>query len=255
MTTKDKMVDRVRKLLALANSSNEHEAAAAAAQAAALMVQFEIEAAMLDTDCEPVTELPENEILDKSARNRVPWKVTIAGGIANSVGGRVYTSGGTVHVVAQPGKLATISYLYAYLVSEVNRLADLAYGREVSECDASLVSRPSARSWKNAFRLGAAGVIRSRLATQRAFTKQEAKNKALAEGGGNRGCTALATTTRALEIMAKAEKDVDAFIRKNVGPLGRAAAASHSSNSGYGAGRQAGGSMGLGGSARGMLGK
>ena len=48
MTTKDKMVDRVRKLLSLANSANEHEAAAAAAQAADLMVQFEIEAAMLE---------------------------------------------------------------------------------------------------------------------------------------------------------------------------------------------------------------
>ena len=247
------MVDRVRKLLALANSANEHEAAAAAAQAADLMVKFEIEAAMLDTGCEPVVEGPENEILDRGSRNRVPWKITIAGGIANSVGGQVYTHGGTVHVIAQPGKMATISYLYAYLVSEVDRLANVAYGREVDECEASYVSRPSARSWKNAFRLGAAGVIRSRLSKQRAETKQAAKNKALAAGNGSRSSTALATTTAALETMAKGETAVREFIRKNVGPLGRASGATHSSSSGYGAGRQAGQSMGLGGGARGML--
>jgi hypothetical protein len=253
MATKDKMIDRVRKLLALANSANEHEAAAAAAQAADLMVKFEIEASTLDSDCEPVAELPENEILDKGSRNRVPWKVTIAGGIANSVGGQVYTHGGTVHVIAQPGKMATIAYLYAYLVGEVDRLANAAYGAECEECDSSFVGRPSARRWKNAFRLGAAGVIRSRLSKQRAETKREAQRKAIAEGSGQAVNTALVATNSALAVMADGEKAVSAFIRKNVGPLRSAAAGSHSSSSGYGAGRQAGNSMGLGGSSRGAL--
>jgi hypothetical protein len=206
-------------------------------------------------------ELPENEILDKASRNRVPWKVTIAGGIANSVGGRVYTSGGTVHVIAQPGKMATISYLYAYLISEVNRLADKAYGEEAAECDRSGVSRPSARSWKNAFRLGASYVIRNRLEKQRAETKQKAKEKArltgekaqLAGASTANANTALVATNAALETMKKGEKAVDTFIKKNVGPLGAAPRAQHSSSSGYGAGRRAGGSMGLGGGARGAL--
>jgi hypothetical protein len=230
----DKIIDRVKKLLSLSKSTNEHEAAAAAAQAADLMLKHEIkEAALCDAENEP--EDPTQETLDSAGR-RVSWKSSLAHGITLSAGCQSYSDhrggGCKTQIVGPPSKLATIRYMYQYLTGEIDRLANTAYGAEHKECSDSGVPAPSARSWKNAFRLGASATIRKRLLAQRKETHKAA---------------AAAGQSQALVVVKTAEEAVAIYIKQTVGPLRSSSRAQHSSRSGYGAGADAGRGVSLGG--------
>lgn len=233
--SKDKIIDRIKKLLSLSKSSNEHEAAQAAALAADLMLSNEIEEAAL---CEP-EDAPEDvgaDTLDELGKQRTPWKGTLAHCLTQSAGCRSYTSRRTgqvtIQIVGQPSKVATVRYMYAYLVGEINRLADSAFREEHAECSRSGVPAPSARAWKNAFRLGAAGVIGNRVMAQRKETHAKAK----ASGAGT-----------SLAVIETAEKAVEQYVRRTVGRLGSSPRPQFSSRSGYGAGAAAGQNVSLGG--------
>jgi GNAT superfamily N-acetyltransferase len=241
--SEEKIIDRIRKLLSLSKSANEHEAAQAAARAAELMLKHEIEEAQLGD--EEVVEDVEEEQVDETGQ-RVPWKAHLQNGLALSMGCQMYThrryAGAGVGkmvcvymIVGQPSKVATIKYMYQYLSAEVARLADVAYRQEHLECRRSGVEAPSARSWKNAFRLGAASTIFKRLMEQR----KETHVKAAAAGQGT-----------ALVVVEKAQEDVAVFVKKHHPRMRQAAAASYSSGSGYSAGAKAGRGVGLGGGAR-----
>lgn len=242
--SEEKIIDRIKKLLSLSKSDNENEAAQAAAQAAELILKHEIEEAKLADDSGDggVLEDVEQESID-TTRQIVHWKGMLASGLARSMGCRMYygnryDSGKrqrTYMVVGQPSKVATIRYMYSYLCSDIERLVDFAYREEVLECRKSEVEAPSARSWKNAFRLGAATTIYNRLVEQRQEThKAAAKVEA--------DCTALA-------VVKTAEEAVEVFVSSRVGKLRKGQGAQHSSGSGYGAGSRAGKNVGLGGGA------
>lgn len=237
--SEEKIIDRIKKLLNLSKSDNEEEAALAAARATELMLKHEIEEAQLG-EVEEVEDVEEQEA-DRTGQ-RVPWKSTLQNGLALSQGCQMYTSTKwdsdkrkkfvAYMIVGQPSKVATIRYMYQYLSNEIDRLADRAYRVEHRECRASKVDPPSARAWKNAFRLGAASMIYSRLTEQRKKTHAKAK----ADG-----------QSTALVVVAKAEEAVELHVKKHHPRMGKAAAASYSSGSGYGAGRAAGKKVGLGG--------
>jgi hypothetical protein len=252
--SEQKIIDRIRKLLNLANSANEHEAALAAAQATDLMLKHEIEEAQLaDEGAEELGEV-DKESIDETG-SIVPWKGNIAAGLAQSMGCQMYYGRSkyvrgqkqkrTYVIIGQESKRATIKYMYNYLCAELIRLADIAFRQailkhraEEKEYRASGLSMgppPSARSWKNAFRLGAASMIWTRLNAQRKET--------------HRGAEA-AGQTQALMVVAKNEEAVQVWIKANLGKLGKGRAGSFSSGSGYGAGREAGKTVGLGGSGK-----
>jgi hypothetical protein len=234
--TENKVIDRIKKLLSLSKSNNEHEAAQAAALAADLMIKHEIaEAALCDAENEP--EDASQETIDQSGR-RVSWKGQLAHAISKSAGCRSYSDvrgkGCQTQVVGQPSKIATVRYMYQYLTAEVDRLANSAYGAEHEECARSGVPAPSARAWKNAFRLGASQTIAGRLVDQRKKTHAAA---------------AAAGQSSALVVVKKAEEAVSIYIKKNVPGLRATARAQFSSRSGYGAGANAGRGVNLGGNA------
>lgn len=236
--SEEKIIDRIKKLLSLANSTNEHEAAMAAGQAAELMLQHEIkEAQLCDTADEP--EDVDLMSLDESGQI-IHWKGSLMAGLADSMGckmhyhkNRVYgrKASTSYNVVGQPSKVDTIRYMYSYLVGEVDRLADVAFRQEHIECRKSGVPSPSARSWKNSFRLGAAHTIATRLRAQR-----EETHAAAADAGQGVG----------LMVIKKAEEAVGLYMKQKFPRMRRGAAASHSSSSGYGAGASAGKGVGLG---------
>jgi len=239
-----KIIDRIKKLLSLANSTNEHEAANAAAQAAELMQKHEIKQAQLAEEDEEV-EVVNRFVIDES-KHLINWRATLMNGLAKSFGCHMFTwrtySGGkpkmSYNVAGQPSKVDTISYMYQYLVAEVDRLADTAYRQEHLECRKSKVSPPSARAWKNAFRLGAANTIYRRLVNQR-----EQTHKAAMEDG----------QSNALMIVKKNEAAVEVFIKEKFPELRPNARPVYTSRSGFQAGSEAGKSVGLG-SASGRLG-
>jgi len=187
--SKDRILDRIKKLLSLSKSTNEHEAASAAAEAAKLMLEHQIAEAELEGDVgepEPVTE----EQVDGDGK-AVTWKVDLLDGLGASLGCKVYyksasefyQEGARYYCVGSQSSLDTIRYMYQYLVGEVRRLADVGYKAEAEECAASGVERPAARAWKGSFRVGCARMIAKRLKAQRQETlsqaNQEGRSKAL----------------------------------------------------------------------------
>lgn len=190
---KERVIDRIRKLLELSKSTNEHEAALAAANAAALMLENQIEEAELDNSVGAAESATEEVIA--SDPKRVQWKLTLIHGLADSLGGfcfflnRSYRQIGIdavckYKVIGTPSVINTVKYMFAYLVPEVERLAHEAYAEEAVECLASGVEAPSARAWKGSFRIGCAQIIAERLNAQRKVTletaRAEEKSKALA---------------------------------------------------------------------------
>ena len=229
-TSKEKIIDRVRKLLARAKSDNPHEAALAAAMAAELQLEHQIAEAEIEdaAEVEPITE----ESVDATGK-LVSWKGQILMGLVGAFGCEAY------QVVGTPSSIDTIKYMYQYLCAETVRLADVGYGDEVRECDLSGVSRPSARAWKGSFRVGCAGAIRDRLLEQRKKTMDGAK---------------AAGKSTALQRIDDQRLAVKSYIKSNVGPLRKGGRSYAGQNrSGRAAGRVAGQSVGLGGSSRGAI--
>lgn len=245
------IIDRIRKLLELSKSSNEHEAAAAAARAADLMRKYEIDQAVLAATA-PGETPPEEIITDhigNIAGKSTSWRVLIGHGVAAATGCRQWSHGGRMEAMGTRGAVGTWNYLCQYLAREVDRLADAGWGAYPTTLDR--VS--GVRRWKNAFRVGAAQVIRTRLIeqarSQAASRRADVHASALAHNhfGPAVESQALAIIDRdaarvaaEYEAMAKRER----FVTRKIGQT--------SSAGGYAAGRDAGATVNLSGGGRGL---
>lgn len=260
MTT-EKIIDRVRKLLELANSTNEHEAATAAARAAELMIEHEISEAQIAAANEvegSTTVKPVRDVEIARDGRTVEWHRVLVSGLAFAFNCRHYyyrAQHGNVdaryHVVGTEDSINAIRMMYAILVREVDQLARRAYMEEVAECEDSGIEAPSARAWKSAFRTGCARTIAQRLHAQRAASMQRAKDDAQRATSMQRAADD-ASKSQALAVINRQREAVDAFVTERVGRLrvGAGSSAGRSSRSGYSAGAHAGRSVHLGGGAR-----
>jgi hypothetical protein len=218
------VIERVAKLRRLATSSNVHEAAAAAAAADRLMTEHGIAEASLEaageTPAEPVTEA--SDPIATWARGRMAhWQHQLAYRLTLHYGCEAWQehryASVSLRIVGRPSDVASVRYMYSWLVLEIERLAQLHAG--------------NGRTWLNSFRNGAvSGVIGAMQAEQ-----NEVKAAARASGASS-----------ALAIVDKRGADAAAALaalHPNLRP-GR----SHRSNydgAGYEAGKQAGGRIGL----------
>ena len=241
MTTK--ILDRIRKLLELANSSNEHEAANAAGRAAELMIEHEISEAQIaaaNVANTPSVKLVVDQEIARDGRV-VEWHRALIGGLAGAFSCKHYwyrAYRGTparYHAVGTMDAINAIRTMYAILVGEVDQLAKRAYGEEVAECRDSDVEAPSARGWKSAFRTGCANMISERLQEQRRSQVKAAR--------------ADASKSQALMVIDQQSEALATFMKVEVGKLRSfgSSTAGQSSRSGYGAGRDAGRDVNLGG--------
>lgn len=224
MTT-DKVIDRIKKLLSLASSANEHEAASAMAKATELMVQHQISEASVSLADEP--EQVEEQVLFESGR-RVVWKGAIAEALTYAAGCKSYTliGGGksSLRLIGTPSALATVRYMFAYLVKEIERISKRSF------IASGQVGR--SRAWQNAFKIGATSVICKRIKMQRKETIAAA---------------AAAGQNDALVVVKQGEKDVSVFMAREVGATKKSSRPSMSSSAGYTSGRDAGSKVNLGG--------
>lgn len=90
MEAPEHVIDKVRRLLRLAESANEHEAAAAAARAQELMTRHRIELAALDVAGDEEVELNETPV-DEFGR-MVWWRHILASAVAEANGCRIITN-------------------------------------------------------------------------------------------------------------------------------------------------------------------
>jgi hypothetical protein len=143
------ILDRVRKLLALATSPNVHEAAAAAARAQALISRHHLEQLVAgEPDPDPVTDGAEAPL--ERARKLRKWRVVLAAGLCDVNGCVAYTVDlgreQELRVVGRSADRAMVQALWAWLPERLQWLsATHGAGRS--------------RSWHDDFRIGAVDAV------------------------------------------------------------------------------------------------
>lgn len=118
-------LEKIRRLLALATSSNEYEAAAAAAKAQELLFKHNLDMAQIkdEDDDNDVGMLLYPEV------NQDAWRASLIDAVARATGCRVVRDRGasasfTAYTLfGQPANIKVVIYLYEYLARELDRLA------------------------------------------------------------------------------------------------------------------------------------
>ncbi len=233
-------LEKVRKLLALANSANEHEAANAANHAAQIMERYRLDAAMLAeaeqrADARNEEGFSSNDEMGAARKHeRLPawyWSLAWAVGSSNRARPRVNDSG-RVTFFGRPMDARAAIYMLDYLANEVDRLAR----RYVSEH-----YRPRAAG--RAFRLGCVHTIAQRLATAHEDVAR-AKERELSAAEDLEGLRRL---TVAVQRRSSEMLELDRWIRSRGFRYGAARTVRFSSASAYRDGRSAGHAVDLGG--------
>jgi hypothetical protein len=156
----ERVVERIRKLLALSTSTNPNEAARAAEKAVELAQRHNLDLAQIDG-------LAPDPYVERSCNvgGASQWRWLLMSAVARAnfcralrrrERGRLLAS---MFVIGEPHNVAVCEFLFGYLAREIERLASkgwrrahLVYGEHVE-----------VRSWKNDFRRGAVATIDGRL--------------------------------------------------------------------------------------------
>lgn len=241
----EKIIERVRKLLALSEGAgSEHEAAVAAARATSLIAQYQLDEAALRVDA---PELPP-EPIEKSARlepdqpetgrKRVAWREAIALAVARDLGVKMYwwnyrVNGRKYRDVRGYGRESAIQawrYTCQYLWRTVDELAEAE----------DVPYLQSARSFRNAYRVGCATRIAERLYMLRK-EREKAPTPTAAPGDAER-------RTQALVLVQRDQQEVEQGYAAYSKGWGTTPSIGTTSNyNGYERGRQAGDRVSLGG--------
>lgn len=119
------IIDRVRKLLSLANSSNANEAAVATAKANKLIDEYRISRDQLNTDSDPL-EHAETEPLYEADR-AATWRMNLAVLLSRHYGCFIFNNttkrAAYYQVAGRKSDVAILRYMFAYVDSECMRLS------------------------------------------------------------------------------------------------------------------------------------
>jgi hypothetical protein len=144
------VLDRVRKLLALATSPNVHEAAAAAARAQRLIDEHRLEELLAAEQEAPAFDDARDEPIETSKRLR-PWKAALASVLADASGCVAYTltrgREQSIVLVGRAEDRRAVTAMYQALTAQVEWLS-ATHGAGES------------KKWHASFRLGAVHSIR-----------------------------------------------------------------------------------------------
>lgn len=167
--TRAEALEKVRKLLALAQSDNEHEAALAAAAADRLLTKYELDRAELDAPEDDAEECQEWEHpLYTFNKKRPTWKGVLAAGISRHFGCFVYRTHkygeGRCVLIGRASNVAAARYIFEWVSQEIDRLASKQKG--------------NGRSWVSAYRHGAASAVLDALKKEREAASREARTAA-----------------------------------------------------------------------------
>lgn len=219
----DKVLDQIRKLLALSKSPNEHEAALAAARAAELMIQYQISEAHL-SDATGTAERVDAHAIAEMAKI-VYWRACIAGALSKAFGAEMIfeTVRRTVRrrrkkVIARHVRFLMIGsgttaeavrYMYRFLCVEIERLADESYVRRRE----GLLKVKSVRSYKDSYRKAAAMAIAVRLQDERRQRRDEAIRAAIEDDSMRRALVRLDATEAATRRYVESMGNISTYAR------------------------------------------
>lgn len=206
MTTdqQDKIVDKVRKLLRLSESSNPHEAALAASRAQDLIDQHRLQRALLDSS-DDVKESPsDGGQVDSDDTYLDQWRIRLASVLAKHNGCRVYISVGArvrryrrkeINVVGAPSDVETVRLLFDLLAQDVRRLCKLN-------------SKGQGWTWQNNYRVGVVQGIEDSLKDQ----DQRFRASTLSNLTG----LELVVVQSALQRLDQRQQDTNDWVRRNL---------------------------------------
>ena len=165
--TRERIIERVRKLLALSNSSNEHEAALAAAHAQRLLAEHNLAMSELD-----VAEEGAGEVELQVARTVPKWLSSLFATVANAFDCFPIVTTTTNHsllrFIGVGEDPAVAACTLQYLMQELRRLASL-YQRSFEAKNGQQLPTDRKRI-RHSYLLGAVHGVRQALAAQKAQT-------------------------------------------------------------------------------------
>jgi hypothetical protein len=255
----ERIIDKIRKLLALAADATEpNEAALAAERAQALMIEHAIEEEAVRAKGAAPAEPIETEILwDYRAPNLRPskipeWHVSLAGAMERSFLCRIYYNAGrSITMVGRRSAREAFSATYFYVQREIERLCDAGWKRvreeELPPGEFRALTAASSRRWKTAFYSGAVSTVSSRL--RDSMKKLEAGTPAPA-GVSSSGIVlappvdAPPSPQTAIVLRGRRE-EVDAWLKEKVKLRAGRSGTYHGGRDGYAQGKAAGHAVSL----------
>ena len=136
MATRDQTIEKIRKLLSLANSPNEHEANAANAQAQKLISQFQIDQAEIDSKAFVKQEII-SLIIPTGSKSNILWKENLISCLSKVNNCDFYTQKKRSGEVSpnNPEKLASAYTIYLVVGSKSNvELVEILFNLILSRC-------------------------------------------------------------------------------------------------------------------------
>ena len=168
------LVEKVRKLLALSESSNEHEAVLAAEKAQDLMLRYGIDMAQV-----AISQGASTIGIDvaRVESKLDPWRRQLADSIAKSMGGRVvftrnYRTANVMSFFGPAGTAQSIVALYQHLEAQLVTISAIATANRAE-------TWVHGRTYRTSFLIGAVDRLDGRLARHRTEVQTEASSRAL----------------------------------------------------------------------------
>lgn len=225
------IMERIRKLLVLAERGTEHEATAAAAAAQKLMATHQLTEAILSVGTDAKVEEVITTSMESFASHVATWKGSLATQLGRANACEVYiwrsSRGPELRIIGPESVSNTVSQLYLWLVAEINQLA-------------AKEAQGQGKAYANAWRWGCADRIGKRVmeAARQARKDAEEEAKAVAVLEAGEPGTGLARVNAAL---ARLESDFARIqeVKKQL-HLRKGAPVRTNSRSGYEAGLEAG---------------
>lgn len=156
----DRVVERIKKLLALTASRNPNEAALAASKAQELLFRHNLSMAMVEAATEGGDSAYVADRFDSGGW--MHWRRRLLAAVArnNFCRGVSYQGTREVGIVGEPHNVTVVKHLYAFLVRDIIRLADIGVKSERT------LDEEEQRAWKRSFYLGAVRIVAQRMAEQ-----------------------------------------------------------------------------------------
>lgn len=219
----EKIADKIKKLLKLAEKTNfPDEAATALGKAQALMEEHKITSAMLNQENSEKPEDFSGQPLNVEDAERkcgiAPWKSTLANSLAIANGCFCFVSGNVkICLVGTSSNVNAVKYLYSYCINQISNLAK-------TNCKAK------GKRYTNEFKFGCVDAIIVAIKKDRDAKREEMRVKA-----ENAGSKELALYNNALAKIRQERLDAEKLARSKYGFRSRSR-----SDGGCGAGREAG---------------
>lgn len=166
-TSNNPIIEKIRKLLALANSSNEHEAALAAGHAQRLLSEHNL--AMADVEAKEQQPQSADKIETTVPKSLPKWVRNLSGGVCSAFDCQAihHPAQGKMSFIGVGADVQIAAYTFAYLDRTVRRLCSSYMKYRVND---SNLSNRNKELMRQSYYLGAVSTINSQLVQQKVQT-------------------------------------------------------------------------------------